>query len=393
MWIAKIVRDGSRQQTTLGPADDVLDPDGVLAIGYADVQAKARKWFESITRPARPARPYTINEAITDYLDWFRATARKSINETEASVNAFILPELGGEEVASLTPARLRKWHADIAASPPRLRTRPGQQQNVRDTSGDPEALRRRRASANRILTVLKAALNHAWREDKVSSDEAWRRVAPFREADAARVRYLDRDECRRLVNASPAPLRTIIQAALLTGARYGELARMRVADFHPDSGTLLVRESKAGRGRHIELTAEGLDFFREIAVGHDGADLLFHHRGEPWGKSHQQRPLSDACRLAKISPAPSFHTLRHSYASLMVMDGVPLIVVARNLGHADTRMVEKHYGHLATSYIREAIRSAKPLGIAEPPKVMPLLVHADGLELAANSKAVPIRG
>ncbi len=49
-----------------------------------------------------------------------------------------------------------------------------------------------------------------------------------------------------------------------------------------------------------------------------------------------------------------------------MVMDGVPLMVVARNLGHADTRMVEKHYGHLATSYIRQAIRSAKLLGNGE---------------------------
>jgi hypothetical protein len=56
-----------------------------------------------------------------------------------------------------------------------------------------------------------------------------------------------------------------------------------------------------------------------------------------------------------------------------MVMDGVPLMVVTRNLGHADTRMVEKHYGHLATSYVREAIRSAKPLGISKAAKIVPL--------------------
>ena len=56
-----------------------------------------------------------------------------------------------------------------------------------------------------------------------------------------------------------------------------------------------------------------------------------------------------------------------------MVMDAVPLIVVARNLGHADTRMVEKHYGHLATSYVREAIRAAKPLGIGDDAKVVPM--------------------
>jgi integrase len=70
-----------------------------------------------------------------------------------------------------------------------------------------------------------------------------------------------------------------------------------------------------------------------------------------------------------QVIPAASFHTLRHTYASLMVMDSVPLMVVARNLGHADTRMVEKHYGHLATSYVREAIRAAKPLGIAKWPR------------------------
>jgi integrase len=327
-----------------------------------------------VTKPAQPnTGPYTVRHAVADYLDWFRATGRKSIKETEASVKAFILPRLGDDNVSSLSAAHLRKWHAEIAAAPPRLRTKPGKAQKVRDTAGDPEARRRRRATANRILTVLKASLNHAWREGKVPSDDPWRRVVPFREADAARVRYLDRDECRRLVNAGPEPLRSIVRGALLSGARYSELARMHVADFHRDSGTVLVRTSKAGKVRHIELTVEGLEFFGEIAAGRAGAELLFHRDGAAWGKSHQQRPLVEACRAAKISPAASFHTLRHTYASLMVMDGVPLMVVARNLGHADTRMVEKHYGHLATSYVRESIRRAKPLGIGDAGNVVPL--------------------
>ena len=373
VWLAKLVRDELRQQTTLGPADDAFDHDGVLAVDFARAQEKAREWFADITKPAQPAGPYTVRAAVADYLDWFRATGRKSIKETETSVNAFILPKLGDDEVASLTAPRLRKWHSDLAAAPPRLRTKKAGKQNVRDVSGDPEAPRRRRATANRILTVLKAALNHAWREGRVASDDAWRRVAPFREADAARVRYLDREECRRLVNASPEPLRTIVRGALFSGARYSELARMRVTDFHRDSGTLLVRTSKAGKVRHIELTAEGLAFFKGIAAGRSVSELLFHREGAAWGKSHQIRPLAEACRTAKIRPPASFHTLRHTYASLMVMDAVPLMVVARNLGHADTRMVEKHYGHLATSYVRKAIRSAKPLGIGEASKVVPI--------------------
>jgi integrase len=373
VWLAKIVRDALRQQTTLGPADDALDPDGVLAISYAQAQTRAREWLASVTRPTNLTGPYTIGDAVADYLDWFKATGKKSIKETEASVNAFIRPRLGDVDVLWLTPARLRQWHLDIAAAPPRLRTRPGERQKVRDTADDPEAQRRRRATANRILTVLKAALNHAWREGKAASDDAWRRVVPFRETDAARVRYLDRDECRRLVNASPEALRMIVRGALLSGARYSELARMHVADFHRDSGTLLVRTSKAGKVRHIELTRECLDFFNEITAGRGAAEILFNRDGAVWGKSHQQRPLVDACRAAKVSPAASFHTLRHTYASLMVMDAVPLMVVARNLGHADIRMVEKHYGHLATSYVREAIRSAKPLGISEAQKVVPI--------------------
>jgi len=63
----------------------------------------------------------------------------------------------------------------------------------------------------------------------------------------------------------------------------------------------------------------------------------------------------------AKIEPRVSFHGLRHTWASLAVTNRVPLTVVARNLGHADTRMVEKHYGHLAETYVTEEIRKGAP--------------------------------
>ena len=56
-----------------------------------------------------------------------------------------------------------------------------------------------------------------------------------------------------------------------------------------------------------------------------------------------------------------TFHGLRHTWASLSVMGGMPLMVVAKNLGHVSTRMVEKHYGHLAPSYIADAIRQYAP--------------------------------
>jgi hypothetical protein len=55
-------------------------------------------------------------------------------------------------------------------------------------------------------------------------------------------------------------------------------------------------------------------------------------------------------------------------------MNGVPLLVVARNLGHTDTRMVEKHYGHLAPSFIADAIRAGAPrFGAGVDTKVVPI--------------------
>src|SRR4051812_41259672 len=89
-----------------------------------------------LNRPPKRGN-FKVRDAVADYLDWFRATGKKSIKETEASIDAFILPRLGEVEVAALTAPQLRKWHMDIATAAPRLRTRPGERQKVRDTSDD----------------------------------------------------------------------------------------------------------------------------------------------------------------------------------------------------------------------------------------------------------------
>ena len=285
------------------------------------------------------------------------------------------MPKLGEIQCERLTTAEIQKWLRDLAASPARLRSRKdAKKPNFRRV----EQGRSRRASAavgraaNRTLTVLKAALNRAWREGKIRSDDAWRRVEPFEEADAARVRYLTVAEAKRFLNACDPDFRRLAQAALVTGARYGELAALRASDFNPDSGTIHVRTSKSGKGRHIVLNDEGAALFKSLAAGKAGdALLLTKGDGTAWNKSHQNRPMTAACKRARITPAVSFHILRHTWASLAVMAGAPLMVVARNLGHADTRMVERHYGHLAPSYIADAIRAAAPkFGIKPDRKV-----------------------
>ena len=196
-----------------------------------------------------------------------------------------------------------------------------------------------------------------------------------FREADAARLRYISDDEARRLTNGCRPDFRALVTGALLTGCRYGELAAMVGEDFNRDSGTLRVRASKSGKPRHVVLTQEGRDFVTGVMAGKPGSARLFlKENGRPWAKSEQQRPLAAACQATKIDPPINFHGLRHTYASRLAMSGVPLAVIAAQLGHADSRMVEKHYGHLSPSYVAETVRAAfGHLGIVELPKVVPI--------------------
>jgi integrase len=207
------------------------------------------------------------------------------------------------------------------------------------------------------------------------------RKVKPFKGVDTARLRYLTIDEAKRLVDVCDSNFRPLVEAALQTGARYGQLAQLIVADFNPDVGTVRVRTRKGDGNEkeyYITLTDEGSEFFRVMCAGRLGDELVFPNAERDWRKSEQTRSMAEAIRRAKIKPPIGFHGLRHTWASLAVMAGMPLLVVAKNLGHSDTRMVEKHYGHLAPSYVAETTRQYAPrFGTATPSNVKPLKTKA----------------
>src|SRR3569832_2296097 len=165
----------------------------------------------------------------------------KSVTATKSRIEAIIRPAFGTIQIDMLTSKQIADWHKQRAESPAKLRTgKFAKADNVRELTDD-DAKRRRRSTANRDLTVLKAALNRAFHEGLVRSDEAWRKVKPFKGVDSAKVRYLTDAEARRLVNAMDAAFRPMAQAAMLTGARYGSLTKARVRDFDPQSNTLTL--------------------------------------------------------------------------------------------------------------------------------------------------------
>jgi integrase len=364
-WVARL-RDetGKQHYEALGAADDARDPDNLTAFSFAQAQALARAFFERRAREiagdmAPMIGPFVVADAIDRYSENYQRRGGKEPDKIASVAKNYILNELGSIPVVKLTKGRIEKWLQEIANSPARVRTSAGKPQRFRAPVKTRDGQRQRQATANRVFTILKAALNHAYHEGLVAHDDAWRRVKAFRGVDTARVQYLTDEECRRLVNACEPDFRRLVIAGLMTGCRYGELIALTVDDFNVDVGSVRVRFSKTGKPRHVVLADEGVSFFKQEITGRGGAELLFRKaNGRGWKRAEQQRPFLAACEVASLKSV-RFHGLRHTYASRLVMNGAPLAVVAAQLGHADTRMVEKHYGHLAPSYIAETVRAA----------------------------------
>ena len=383
-WLVRVAKaGGGYREGKLGRADDALKANGADVLDHDQARAAAVKWASSARRVAAgleaeaakgPVKPYTVANAMADYLADMQARGARSLATTSTASKAHIIPALGTVAVSRLTRDGVRAWHLALSTAPAR---RGGRSVNAADT----DAPRRRQATANRVLTILKAALNHAREEGCAACpDDAWRAAKPFKGADAPKVRYLTDAECVRLANACPPDFRALVTGALLTGCRYGELSAMRGCDLDHQAGVVTIPRSKSGKARHVVLTDEGREFFTRIALGKDGDACLFGRdtiakqatRTTPavraraaWGKSDQFRAMADACKAARIAPAVSFHVLRHTYASRLARLAVPMPVIASQLGHAGTRMTERHYAHLAPSYVADTVRAAfSSLGI-----------------------------
>lgn len=367
-WIARYTIPGEKRYVrhAIGTADDERrQPDGETVLSFEQAVRKVQEWCDDQERKAKgldpkDRKPYTVGRAMADYLDWMRANA-KAPQQAEQVSRTHVLPKLADVEVADLSAARLRAWHKGIADSPPMRRSAEGEEPNM-GSLDTPEDRRKRRNTANRALSVLKAALNFAFREGKVASDAEWRRVKPYKGVDVPRLRYLDTDAAVRLLNACEPDFRRLVRGALLTGCRYGELIRLRVSDFTAaPSPSLRLEDTKSGKGRHVFLGDEGAAFFADVTAGRPAGERLFLRAdGEPWGRSNQTRRMREACTVARVEPV-SFHALRHSYASLYLMNGGDLADLAEQLGHADTRMTSRVYGHLASRYRAERARQHEP--------------------------------
>jgi integrase len=505
-WIVRGYDPKTRKitQARLGEADDFTPADGTRTLTYAQARARAEKWI--LDRAVVPVKKdefqpalRTVREVVANYIETARIERKKAATAEadRKALEAGVLPELGDIPVAELTASRIEAWRNDLA-SRGRRKTGPRQyragrevveylpmvDQNLAESMTAKElqqateaAMKRRKSSANRYLAILKAALNLAAKTGKIDKEHMpWAMVAPFKGVKGQRLRFLSLEEQGALVRGCDEVFRPLVQGALLTGARYGELVAAKVSDLDLEGGTLWVDgKGQDSRPRYIVLTEEGVEFFQELSKGRGRGELLFlrpgvirkdgkdwhvilnstrirlspgegallrilveragdlvlytelasrlpnvapdprkatvrvmntveqvrhklQHQGRPqflrgaggvrftlpasdvlefedgseaapeasamgqggWMKDDAQGPLRKAYTAAGLEPL-TFHELRHTYASALINRGVPLVFVAQQLGHADTRMVEEHYGHLCETAKRDAIRTSAP--------------------------------
>lgn len=371
-WVVRVYLGKQNYSVeVIGVADDTIKADGVDVLDFTQAQKRATERATEIlaATSGRSYGPFAVKDALEHYQREKLGHEGRDTADNRRRLAA-IAEELGEIEAAKLTKQEVSEWLRKMASTPPKLRG--GKFADV--DMNDPEVKRRRRDSANRFLNDLKAAMNFAVEDEKIVPG-SWRDAKPFKLAGDNRPRYLSLEEVTRLLNGSAPDLRALLQGALMTGARRGDLVGMSVGDFMADAGAVMIGNRKVRyKGKPpfpCYLSPEGVAFFKAHTAGRDPAEPMFLRAdGQAWKEDDVARPLKAANAAAKIKPAAAINVMRHTYASHAVMAGMTLAAAAANLGHSDTRMVEKHYAHLAPDWRKEQAQRIPSFGVQSESKV-----------------------
>lgn len=280
-----------------------------------------------------------------------------AIYSYEESYRLRVSPALGGLRLDEITRERVESWLADLV----------------------------RTASSRRMVTktveALRAILAAAVEWDRIPSNPATRLRLPAPEThhEQPAERVLTLEQLRRLVGEGARTLahRTMLRVAGEAGLRRGELVALRWGDVDLEGRRLQVRRSvwqeRSGpdKGRRIEKPTKGrrrravaispdlaralADWFAVAVVeggaeasgyvwpGRDGTALAADTPTQVVERAQKRCGLVDP----EGRPLVTLHGLRHTAGSIMLAHGVPLIVVSRQLGHANPNITAQVYAHL----------------------------------------------
>jgi site-specific recombinase XerD len=162
-------------------------------------------------------------------------------------------------------------------------------------------------------------------------------------------------EELRRLFLA-PQRLKQRVLLSLIysAGLRVSEVCKLRISDIDADRMQIHVRNSKNNKSRYVVLSDLIVKGLRQYIQGAKPKDFLFNGRqkGDPLGHSAVQQSFRLAMQKAKINKDACVHTLRHSFATHLLEQGVDIVTIKEQLGHAhiQTTMMYLHVAKIERS-------------------------------------------
>lgn len=220
------------------------------------------------------------------------------------------------------------------------------------------------RRTVNERLVVLNSciAIAYKWLELKGTPPEiTWLKCPP------PTTDYLSFSESELLLSNAEGVVRELVLTALKTGMRLGELIGLQWGDIDWENRLISVRHSwcncaqalgspKNNNIRYINMTT---DLHEVLRKRRQATGFVFTDANGNFNHSQLNRKLKRVCEKAGLRPI-GWHTLRHTFASHLVIRGAPLPVVQKLLGHSSIEMTMR-YTHLAPSTLQTAIDLLDP--------------------------------
>jgi integrase len=279
----------------------------------------------------------TLGQYADRWLPQYRQTPGR-VDQVNRTIKRHVLPTLGDMRLRDLTPRVIQAWVYELT------------DQGIAPTS------------TRNYASTLAKILNDAVEDDLIPKSPYRRIELPALGVDDRR--FLDQAEADRLIAEIPDRCRALVILALSSGARWGELVGLRRHRFNPLRGTIEVVETlhelngrfwfdqpKTPKSRRIiSLPKYAVDVLNDhiatYGIGRD--DLIFTTpQGTPLGRANfRARVFAPACQRAGINGL-RFHDLRHTHASWLLSDSIPVTAVSQRLGHASVSMTLDVYSHV----------------------------------------------
>jgi integrase len=312
---------------------------------FKQAKADAETWAEVVESGGERARDMvTVKDACEAYLEQRPGSIAEGVFRRHVYSDPIAKVKLD-----KLRRHHLREWRKRLEKAPAMVtRTKDAANKRMKERS---------QSTVNRDMVPLRAALGLLLKPGAPNTDAAWQEaLRPFKGADKRRELYLDRDERKKMIDATGDEARPFVKALCLLPLRPGALAGLKVGDFDKRTRALTIGKDKNGKPRQLTMPEIIADFFEVQVKGKLPAAWIFTRTGgAAWHKDAWKHPVKDAVAAADLPEAVAAYTLRHSVITDLIRARLPILTVAQ-LSGTSVAMIERHYGHLVRDDAEDAL-------------------------------------